>query len=63
MSTTTKTVWVCASTPDDAIFALLDGHAAYETAELAVRVTGRLPVEVQIGARVKEPWEVQRGLF
>ena len=60
-ATATKTVWVCAGTPDSAITALLNGERVYDTEELAVRMTGRLPVEVKIVAVIKSPYVVSHG--
>ena len=44
-------VWVDAPDVKAALHALLDGKLVYDSEELAVRVTGRKPVQVQLIAR------------
>jgi hypothetical protein len=45
------TVWADAADPAEALGALLDGALVYDSEDLALRVTGRRPVEVLIVAR------------
>lgn len=48
-----ETVWADALDAKSALHALLDGKLVYASRELAIFMTGRVPVQVQLIARIK----------